>query len=228
MKQQYTSNIQNLVTWTPSTTYVLGFLCADGYLQSNNRTTSNDSFILGVNLKYSKNNLKILQYIRNVLHSTHPIKYYKNYNKLYQKYYYKYVFQIYGLSTEDVELLRSRSIFENKSKLEFLPKMPQDVIFDWLRGFFDGDGFITIFKRKDRSNSHIRCLGFCSGGIKILQQIQTKICFNYGHIYRRKKNLYKLEIKQKTHIKHVAQLMYKNDLCSVLYKKQKFIADNLI
>ncbi len=220
--KKYKSDIQQLSNINYATVYVLGFLCADGCLYK-----IGNYYGLAVGLKHEKENESLLTYIKQIIHSNNPISYRKPFNKTTNKHYQECRIQIYGLSEKDAILLRKLGIFERKSCKEFMPNLPIKYQFSWLRGFFDGDGWVSI-KSKKQSNNYYCSLGFCSGDIKILKQIQN-LCFRYGSVSKiRNKNVAYLIMGKKDHIKHIVKLMYANDTFSLKRKKNRFIEHGLL
>ena len=125
--RKYKVNEDFFKKWTPEMAYVLGFWFADGYMRKEK----------SYRIVFFENNRQILEEILIVLGSGHPIKKQDNCHfvsicskKLY------------------VDLLSLGGI-RAKSKTITFPKVPQPVLPDFIRGFFDGDGsvFHVTYKR---------------------------------------------------------------------------------
>lgn len=121
--------------------YVLGFIAADGNICRNKRGAN--FFTLQITDK------DILYEIRRVLGSDHRI----SEKRVSPKHQTRYRLQI-G-SKEMCDDLRILGMKENKTFTMVLPKVPEKYLFDFVRGYFDGDGNVWVGKmNKDRKTPH--------------------------------------------------------------------------
>ena len=168
---------------TPNKAYWLGFIYADGYLESG----KNKGF--GMSLqerdKYALENLKNLLGVDNEL-SFRERECLIPGNKA------PSICRSYTLrinSKEIYEDLLSNNIVVKKTYSTTFPKVPDNLFFDFLRGYIDGDGYIS------NNNGYIH-VGLVSHNNEILKYIQDKLLEynihskiyleerNNSHIYR--------------------------------------------
>lgn len=146
--------------------YVLGFILADGCLMKNKR----DACFL----EMQSTDRDILYKIRREFKSNLIISEYQPKHQNYRK---RYRLQI-G-SKEIFHDILKLGITPRKSKTAILPIIPNQYFHHFLRGYFDGDGNVTItqYKRKDRHNKRSITIlsGFTSGSQKLLKQLHLKL-----------------------------------------------------
>ncbi len=146
--------------------YVLGFFAADGNMLKNKRGAhfiefqSIDKEIINKIRKVLKTNLMIGEY-----QSEH-----KNYNK-------RYRLQI-G-SKEIFNDLLKLDMTPSKSLTLKMPKIPDKYFSHFVRGYFDGDGNVSIshYIRRARNNKRSITIlsGFTCGSKKFLEELFTKL-----------------------------------------------------
>ncbi len=146
--------------------YVLGFFTADGNMIKNKRGAHF--------LEIQSTDKEIVYKIRKALQSDLIIGEYQSKHKNYKK---RYRLQI-G-SKEIFNDLLKLGITPKKSKTIKLPNIPNKYFSHFLRGYFDGDGNVTIakYKRKNRDNKISTTIlsGFISGSEIFLKQLLAKI-----------------------------------------------------
>lgn len=118
--------------WSEEMAYILGFITADGCI-----IKSRYSHYLQFCLQ--KGDIDILNKMRKILAPKNKFSCYKPENTLHFK---------VGSTTIYNDLLKL-GITANKTFSVKPPKIPKEYLRHYLRGFFDGDGCIHIFKRKD-------------------------------------------------------------------------------
>lgn len=145
--------------------YVLGFFAADGNMIKNNR----DAHF--INFEITDKDL--LEEIQKVLGSNHKItRRIRNEN---QKPAYR--LQI-GSKTIFEDLIKS-GLTPRKSKVIKFPRVPEKYLSHFIRGYFDGDGSVTVgnYARKDRGNKKHKVIlsGFTCGSQDFLKEIHEKL-----------------------------------------------------
>lgn len=153
-------------SWSHEMAYVLGFFVADGSMFINPRGSCYAAF-------YSTDR-EILEKIKLVMSLDHLIgtrKFREPMNKI------SYSLQI-G-SKELFQDLKKLGLKPNKSKTINLPHIPKEYFPDFVRGYFDGDGGVTIsnYYRKNRK-SHLgktMLSGFTSGSKKFLLGLRKSL-----------------------------------------------------
>ena len=107
----------------------------------------------------------------------------------------------------------------NKSKTITMPKIPDNLIDHFIRGYFDGDGWIIIDKNKKPA------FGIISGSIEMVKSInniiseRSKIKINKIYNY---KTYYNFTYKSYTDIIKISNFLYKKSNIHLIRKKNKF------
>lgn len=145
--------------------YVLGFFAADGCMYANKRGSHYVAF-------YSTDKQLILA-IKKIIGVSNTIERYQV-NDTWKE---KYTLQV-G-SRKAFSRLIDLGFTPNKSLTLQFPKVPDFVLSDFVRGYFDGDGCIYygLHNRKDRkSNKFIFMSRFTCGNRKYLESLQQQLC----------------------------------------------------
>ena len=195
----------------PEKAYWLGFLIADGYIESK-RKYGNQKF--GITL--AEKDMIHLQKFNNCLDSTYPLLKYigsgYNPNGIYVK--------LLITSQQIVNDLKKYGICEQKTKIcKIPPNIPVKYMKDFIRGYIDGDGSIYIDTTTNQLRLSITGTYNLLYGINQFLGTNNKISFVKNDIYELKfgGNKKCLEIFE--------QLYYKDCLC--LERKYKIISFHL-
>jgi hypothetical protein len=129
--------------WTPDMAYVLGFFAADGCMYKNKRGSHYVAF-------YSTDRQLILT-IKKITEVSNAIERYQPKGKRKER----HTLQI-G-SRKAFSKLTELGFTPNKSLTLKFPKVPDKVLSDFVRGYFDGDGCISFgfYKQSDRKNPRL-------------------------------------------------------------------------
>lgn len=148
----YRVNEQAFTCLTPEMAYVLGFILADGcvYVTKTN----------GKILRISSMDAPILEKIRDILQSNHPID--MNYCPVPAI-----------VNNNLVDGLMALGITPNKSLTATLPSIPDELFPHLLRGYFDGDGYVRYGLRQGLT------VKFTSGSRILLEQVAERISSNF-------------------------------------------------
>lgn len=160
-----TKNENFFKKWTPEMAYVLGFFTADGNMIKNKRGAH---FIAFYSTDFS-----IIEKVRKLLKSNHKI-YVKNRNK--KNPLWKDCYQLQIGSKEIFNDLLNLRLTPNKSLTIRMPIVPQKFLSHFLRGYFDGDGHVSVseYQKKDRKDkSRIIITGFTSGSKRFLEDLKA-------------------------------------------------------
>lgn len=128
---------------TEEKAYILGFICADGHVETKNPR---------INIALKDDDYKLLESIRNAMHSNHPIKRHIERTNPYKKSENKILYQC-SLSINGKELIEpliKMGIAGKKTYLldsSIMQYIPEHLVRHFLRGYFDGDGCISWDKR---------------------------------------------------------------------------------
>ncbi|MBI2099655.1 hypothetical protein HYT45_04615 [Candidatus Uhrbacteria bacterium] len=130
-------------TWTPEMAYVLGFFAADGNLTLGKR---GNHFI-----EFTSCDKEIIEKIREVMGCTHKISSRERNER------WKTSYRIQIGSKIIFDDLIKLGLTPNKSLTLKLPEIPKDYLPHFLRGYFDGDGSITVgyFKKRGRKSKSL-------------------------------------------------------------------------
>lgn len=121
-KRKYTLNEDYFKTWSNNMAYILGFFIADGTIATNTQMIS-----------FSQKESYILESIRAELNSNHIIT--KNNSGVY----------LLNLNSKVMrrDLIELHGVTPNKSNSIQFPKVPDEYLSHFIRGYFDGDGYIN-------------------------------------------------------------------------------------
>lgn len=145
--------------------YVLGFFTADGNMIKNKR----GAHFISIEIT----DKDILEKIREVLGSDHKIS---TRRRIFPN---KRIYRLQIGSKEIFNDLLRIGLTPNKSKTINLPSIPNIYFSDFVRGYFDGDGNVTIstYIRKDRNNKKRKIIlsGFTCGSKEFLRSMHLKL-----------------------------------------------------
>lgn len=109
------------------------------------------------------------------------------------------------------------------------PQLQEDLIPHFIRGYFDGDGFVSIYNNSTKKeNCFTLKSGFCSGSKIFIEQLVSYLPTKFKTISKRKKpnsSLYDIKLSVKDSYK-LYKYMYTNATIFLQRKKDKF--DNYI
>jgi len=151
--------------WTPKMAYVLGFFCADGSMIKNKRGAC---FI-----EFQITDKDLLLKIKKLLAPKHKISIRERNTK------WQTVYRLQIGSRMIFNDLLKLGLCPKKSKRIKLPNVPRKYFSHFVRGYFDGDGNVTIctYKRKARNDKLTTVLqsGFTSGSKEFLADLEDKL-----------------------------------------------------
>ena len=200
---------------TPEKSYILGFIYADG---CNYISDDKKNFI--INFTQLKKSIDILQKINFELNSEYPIREYnqKENNKI--------------ICTLDI---RSKKMSEDLIKLGVTPKkslfikfpnnniVPEELVSHFIRGYFDGDGCITI-----KSTGYVS-ISICCNSRMFLESVQSYLIQQnifsrpITTEHRAKHPLYVLYITKRKDQNAFKNLIYRNSTIFLKRKYNKFL-----
>lgn len=132
--------------WNSRMAYILGFTFADGNIHHS---------ALAWDLK---DDIELLKKINKAMDSNYPIKKRKISVRL----------RIFNpVILNDIQKL---GIIPNKTKICRFPNIPKKLLRDFIRGFLDGDGWITARRKKMEIS-----IGFSNGSYKFLETLAKKL-----------------------------------------------------
>ena len=137
--------------------YVVGFWYADG-------SVDNSPQIRGHYIRAGSTDKEVVSYIKQVLKSEHKIY---TWPRPGRKTYYMLQIGSYQMF-QDLDRL---GVVERKSNIITFPKMPSEFLNDFIRGYFDGDGCVSLEKSVTGSYKRMVTV-FTSGSREFLLQLQ--------------------------------------------------------
>lgn len=189
--RKYTYDTKFFDSWSEDMAYVLGFITADGYIRNVKRSKY-------LRIKIKESDIDILNYIKKVINYSGEILHKQAIRK--GKTNYSVILQIN--STKLVEQLYKYGLIQNKTGKECLPNIPDKFKPDYLRGLFDGDGYVN-------HSADTRRFGIASANIEFLQNVKKVLCSNYGNFsVNKKKTCYSLIISQQKQMREIYKKMY--------------------
>ena len=203
---------------TPNQAYWLGFIYADGYIV---KRESDRNCELGINIQ--SGDIELLKDFNNELGGVHNITYSHD---------EKYICNNLKMSITDSVTLRIYSknivndliknkVIQNKTQSQIFPVVEDNLFFDFLRGYIDGDGCIYVNQNKiSASQVHIT-----SSHDEVLNYIKNKL-FLYGissRVYKEKENKYRIYINHKSALKLLDMIYYDENVQKLNRKYEKYL-----
>src|SRR3989344_8547183 len=183
--------------WTPEMFYVLGFFAADGYITVNKR--GGQFWCIQITDK------KLLEQIRAIIQAEHIISERKRDGTSI----------LYRLQIGSIEMcndLRRLGFTQKKTKNLAIPLVPRKYFFDFVRGYFDGDGNVwSGLIHKDRKAPSLTLqVMFTSCSLEFLRHLH-KVIGSFGveggSMYVSKGNYSRLQFSARGALK-LYDLMY--------------------
>lgn len=200
-RKQIQVNHDYFKTWSRNMAYIFGLWCADGYIRNNKKSGYYFS------IKLHKNDKYLLQQILDEMQSKHKI--YDNKDNS--------CHFVIGSKTIVNDIVNLGGI-EQKSLTLTFPKIPEEYLADFIRGYFDGDGSISS------NGQYIKIVGTLEflNDLKIILENNdihvTSISKNHPE---RDSNHYVLRINRKSEILKFCQFIY-SSIEDCLYLKRKY------
>lgn len=188
--------------------YLLGLIMSDGHVSNK---TGRFEYTCSVR------DISIIEFIKNELKSTHPIKRVSIKNIEYARY-------VIANKKMVQNIIKKYSLpYSNKSKnnIRIPSVLPADCVSHFLRGFFDGDGSIWFDGKTYRASF--------TGGEKMMKSIrlildELKINSSFSYRYSEEnKNSCNLVINGTLNVDKFGEFMYQNSFSCLERKLNKFI-----
>jgi hypothetical protein len=175
---KYKVNSRFFKKWSAEMAYTLGYFFADGSMED-------ASYLRGLYIRVTSIDRETIERFRRLLDSKHTITLCKPTTKNSR--------MRYLLRIGDREIYRDLfrlGLYPNKSLTMKFPKIPKKYMKDFVRGYFDGDGCVYLWRTKNKNGDLIiRKLStiFTSGSkdflIELLKQLQNLIKLDRQKIY---------------------------------------------
>jgi len=194
--------------------YILGYTMADGCVDKN-----------AIRYNLSIKDFELIDYLRQKLIPTQPIKkrsyFYKSKNKTYESYFFvvnnkEYVCRLYN-----------HGIIKAKTGMEIMKNVEYGYEKDFVSGYFDGDGHVSMY---NYNNVLLKSLVIASASLILLKQINQYIN-NIGKIHNHSSNkfsntktkVYELRINDIRGIEYFYKEVYRSNHFRLSRKNQAFI-----
>lgn len=203
---------------TPNQAYWLGFIYADGWVINN---AVGKNYELGIEL--CREDVQQLIDFNKELGNVHKITY---------AHYEKYICDNANISITDTAQIRvyskqivkdliSHNVLENKTLKAEYPIVDDDLFFDFLRGYIDGDGCIYVNQHKVSSS----VVHITSSHCEVLNYIKNKL-MTYGiksNIYKERDYKYRICVSYKHAIKLLDLIYYNPNVQKLNRKYEKYL-----
>ena len=194
-KKSINDNFFNIID-TSQKAYWLGFFYADGYVSDTRNT---------IDLCLKESDKEHLEKFKKILNSNHKISEKKNI--LNGKEFYSYRISIRSKALNDD--LKKHGCINNKSLVCTFPNVDENLLPDFIRGYFDGDGCIYFDKRSKRILPKIN---MSCGSRKFISSLQNILNdkFNIKSNLYIDRNIYSLRIYKEEDVYSFLNLIYEN------------------
>jgi hypothetical protein len=187
--------------WSSEMSYILGFIMADGCVETNGRKT--------LSIQIHEKDIEILNFINSKLCNENII----------EKTSYDNQFRIRINSPYIVDKLISLGIIARKTGYESMKFIPDEWKSDFIRGYFDGDGSISICKK------NYSCY-ICGSNCELMKELINY--FNFGSIrIKIQKNcnkLYYWSVQRKYDLELFRKCIYNKETFSLERKKSLLLS----
>lgn len=191
--------------------YWLGFMYADGYISEKVRGYGQDSF--GITLQIDDE--EHLKKFKNAISATNPITYDKSKKG-------KNQCRLLLTSQKTVDDLISQGCFKHKSLILQPPKtVPEDLMFHFIRGYFDGDGSITKTHTpgKNYITNEYRYGVNIVGTYEMCYWLQEKLEMGSVIKEKRREGTYYYSLGGRKQLQEFFQMLYQN---ATIYMDRKY------
>lgn len=194
---------------TKDKAYVLGILLADGHRCKN---------VKQIRLKIQEQDREILDKIKLVLDYDKPLNFEKRSNPNHQN-----TYSLIICNSNICDDLEKYGIVKNKTFDITIPNINDEYFIDLFRGYFDGDGWITIHNKKYILPElgiigEYNFISFIKEKLKELYDIESYFKIDKRHDSR----IISLRIRKKKDIKKIYNLMYQKTDLYLIRKNNKF------
>ena len=215
LKNKYTIKNENYFDCidTEFKAYILGFICADGYIGVH------DDFCMVLSDIHDEN-YNTLKHLKDELDTDLTIQH-RHTKEGYGNYTFKFS------NSHIVSSLINLGITHNKLKSRTsIPNIPHSLIRHFIRGLFDGDGSICRYwdNTDNRERIELSFLGNPNLLLQVAQVIEHECnapIFNYKNV-RRIENLYKISSRGLKKISLIKDYLYNNANYYLDYKHERF------
>ncbi|MBP9856225.1 MAG: LAGLIDADG family homing endonuclease [Candidatus Pacebacteria bacterium] len=195
------------VKWSSNFAYALGLLATDGYVSKDGR-----HIVLVSKDKDQLENFNLALKISNPIARHHSGSGGVSFRCQFSDVYFHGFLQGVGITNAKSKTIKS-------------VKVPDEYFFDFLRGCFDGDGYVYSYWDKRWRSSFMFYLGFASASLNFINWIRSELAKRLevkGHITKSKgKSCYQLKYAKKESTLVLKTMYHKKGAISLRRKKLK-------
>jgi intein-encoded DNA endonuclease-like protein len=207
--QNLTINIDFFRNDSPEKFYVIGLIASDGCISGNFA-------------KLVSKDRELVDYLKTVTECINPVREdYREVNGTIQKYY-----GLHFSSVEMVEILNTYGITERKSLTFSSKNVPQKYLCDFIRGVFDGDGSLSVSRRKD-NGARTQKFGIVSASEEFAKELHfifsEVVGVSVNKIVRDKRGngIYNICVGKRGDVIRLGEWMYGKDFSKFGLKRKK-------
>lgn len=201
---------------TEEKAYWLGFLWADGNIS---KTTKRSSGPNRLNISQKLSEIEHIKLFKKHINSQHKIKTYKHKNTCELE-----------INSRNLCMSLESYGFNTKNKRIHIPDIPSNLIRDFIRGYFDGDGCLSIYQQPHK-NYYVNRQEFSITGNKILLLEIRKILEEKANItknlkvknYKKSPNTISIRYGKQSDIEKLYDYLYENSSIYLKTKHNKFL-----
>lgn len=202
-KRKYLINEEYFNSDSDAMYYIVGFTMADGSIEKFSENKQRVRYGL------AQKDIEILEFIKNEISPTSPIKRYDRKEKGIEV-------NLNLFSSKIVNSLEKFGIICNKTGKEELKNIPNKYIYSYIRGLFDGDGTTGLYQC---SNSIQPVFRIYSSNEKFLKDLRGFEGNNLGTINIINPNFYSWSIRSSQQLLFIYDKIYQNATFSLERKK---------
>lgn len=186
------------------TVYFLGLLYADGNITDKNA------------VQIELIDLELIKKFKCYMQTDKPIYHRTRNNTITESHAFTFSNQIIGRRLNDL------GIVPRKSLILSFPDIPEKSVSHFIRGYFDGDGCISIIEGKTTKRLRFCLIGTLDMLSKIQEILICKLGINKTKLIQKNLNVYELHIKKQYDVKLIRNFLYQNSSVFLSRKKEIF------
>lgn len=206
-KRKYSLNNGYFSKLTEQSCYWLGVMYADGNVSTNEKNSTGKVILSSTDKEWLKDFSNTIEY-------TGPIR--EEIHKKFKKSIWKITISSRKMYDDLVDL----GCVPRKSLVIIFPDLPKDMIPHFIRGYFDGDGSVTVCRNLTNSKWKILKSSFCSGSGEFLKVLSSKLPVKNKNYYKGKR-IFELKYSLNDTIS-LYNYMYKDSTICLERKYSKF------
>lgn len=207
INRTYTIDVNAFSEINSASSYYLGFLYADGYVNKTRNT---------VVLSLQYNDKHILDEFSRFLKTNKPIQYIKQGKRIGRDKHH------WALSIESKKIkddLIDLGCIPMKTKILKFPNIGVEFIPDFIRGYFDGDGCITYSVENKLWSFSVWGTKSVLSGIKSYLETNIGVNNEVSIIHTKSEGVFSLRYSAKKDVFNIGKMLYQNNTCHKLIRK---------